>query len=83
LHFGDLLGKPQTLRSHSTLPIFLHAAYLCTKGNEISLENILSGAYHADQTLDANGVPNHWINGGPCVGKFMELRVVALDVVDQ
>jgi manganese oxidase len=46
-------------------------------GKSISLEDILSGKYHADLTLDANGVPNHWINGDPCIGKFMELRVQA------
>jgi len=51
-------------------------------GNKISLENILSGAYHADQHLDASGVPDHWLNGDPCVGKFMELRVQAYSGTD-
>jgi FtsP/CotA-like multicopper oxidase with cupredoxin domain len=51
-------------------------------GNKISLENILSGAYHADQQLDASGNPIHWLNGDPCVGKFMELRVQAYTGTD-
>jgi manganese oxidase len=45
-------------------------------GNKIALEDILSGAYQP-QTLDVDGdgVPDQWINGDPCVGKFLELRV--------
>jgi len=52
-------------------------------GKTISLENILSGAYQAQlQDSDNDGVADHWINGDPCVGKFMELRVQAYTGTD-
>jgi manganese oxidase len=44
-------------------------------GNKISLENILNESYKAELHTDINGVPDHWLKGDPCVGKFMELRV--------
>jgi manganese oxidase len=44
-------------------------------GNKIPLELILSGSYQAQLQNDSAGVPVNWINGDPCVGKFLELRV--------
>jgi manganese oxidase len=46
-------------------------------GNKIPLEQILSGSYQALVQNDLNGVPASWVNGDPCVGKFLELRVKA------
>ena len=52
-------------------------------GNKIPLEQILSGAYQAQVHNDASGQPAAWINGDPCVGKFLELRVQAYSGTDQ
>lgn len=47
-------------------------------GNKISLENILSETYLPKlQDTDGDGIPDQWIGGDPCVGKFLELRVKA------
>jgi manganese oxidase len=52
-------------------------------GKKIPLVDILSGAYQAQQVdMDNDGVPDHWINGDPCVGKFLELRVQAYTGTD-
>jgi FtsP/CotA-like multicopper oxidase with cupredoxin domain len=52
-------------------------------GNKIPLDQILSGAYQAQVVNDTAGQPLSWINGDPCVGKFLELRVQAYSGIDQ
>ena len=51
-------------------------------GNKIPLESILNESYKAQIVNDVNGVPLNWINGDPCVGKIMELRVQAYTGTD-
>jgi FtsP/CotA-like multicopper oxidase with cupredoxin domain len=51
----------------------------------IPLGDVLSGRYVAASTTDddGDGVADRWVNGDPCVGKFMELRVHAYSGTDQ
>ena len=42
----------------------------------IPLERVLSGQYQArSRDDDRDGLPDRWIDGDPCVGRFLELRV--------
>jgi len=49
----------------------------------IPMADVASGAY-APEAVDVNddNIPDHWINGDPVVGTFMELRVHAYDEQD-
>ena len=50
----------------------------------IPLQEVLSGQYQAvAQDDDGDGFADEWVDGDPCVGKFMELRVRAYSGVDQ
>ncbi len=50
----------------------------------IPLGDIASGAYRAVARDDNNdGFPERWVNGDPCVGKFLEFRVAAPNGVDR
>jgi FtsP/CotA-like multicopper oxidase with cupredoxin domain len=51
----------------------------------IPLADVLSGKYKPGTTRDddGDGVADRWVDGDPCVGKFMELRVQAYTGTDQ
>ncbi|MHC1743638.1 MAG: multicopper oxidase domain-containing protein [Syntrophobacteraceae bacterium] len=47
-------------------------------GDMIPLQDILAERYKPQmQDNDGDGLPDAWINGDPCVGRFLELRVQA------
>ncbi len=50
----------------------------------IPLGRIVTGAYAPEAVdIDGDGAADHWVNGDPVVGKFLEFRVQEYEGVDQ
>jgi FtsP/CotA-like multicopper oxidase with cupredoxin domain len=50
----------------------------------VPLADVLAGRYRAQPSdEDGDGAPERWINGDPCVGKFLEFRVHAYAGTDR